>query len=85
MKNFIIILLFFVFAIAASCNSENPIDFQEMLVGEWQLIKEKGKDPNLLIYPINNGGLFVYDNLTGKWRGYSAWLSDDRNTLLGRQ
>ena len=68
-----------------SCKQKNPVDFQGKLVGEWQLFGAKDKKPNLLIYPMVDGGLFVYDNLAGKWRSYSAWLSDDRSALLGRQ
>ncbi len=68
-----------------SCKRQNPIDFQERLVGEWQIAGSKNEAPDLLIYPMTDGGLFAYDDLSGRWRSYSAWLSESRDTLLGRQ
>ncbi|WP_223653681.1 hypothetical protein [Hymenobacter psoromatis] len=85
MKNTGKFLVFLSAVIGASCKQQNPADFKGKLVGEWQIVGAKSKEPNLLIYLIDDGGLFAHDDLTGKWRGYSAWLSDDRNTLLGRQ
>ena len=78
----ILILSFISFT---ACEKHNPADFQKKLVGEWKVIGSKGIDPNLFIYPISDGGLFVYDDLSGRWRSYSAWLSNSRDTLLGKQ
>ena len=78
----ILILLFISFT---ACEKHNPTDFQKKLVGEWKVIGSKVIDPNLFVYPVSDGGLFVYDDLSGRWRSYSAWLSDSRGTLLGRQ
>jgi hypothetical protein len=72
-------------SICTACQQQNPIDFQERLVGEWQIVDSKKEEPDLLIYAMNDRGLFAYANLSGRWRSYSAWLSDDRSMLLGRQ
>ena len=58
---------------------------ERRLVGEWQIVGKSGEMPNLLVYPLSDGGLFVYDNFYDRWRSYSAWLSADRDTLFGRQ
>lgn len=71
--------------ICVNCTHHNPVDFQRRLIGEWQVTGSKIRDSNLLIYPISDGGLFAYDDLSGHWRSYSAWLSKDRGILLGRQ
>ena len=72
----------------SSCKKGNPLDLEKRLVGRWQIINSKGHRPNMVIYPMTGGGLFVYDSLSKRrswWRSYSAWLSDTRDTLMGRQ
>ena len=85
MKSKINALFLLLMSNCPACKQQNPIDFQKRLVGEWQIVDSKRKGPDLLIYPITDGGLFAYDDLSGRWRSYSAWLSDDRDILLGRQ
>jgi hypothetical protein len=85
MKSKINVLVLLLMSSCLACKQQNPIDFQKRLVGEWQIVDSKRKEPDLLIYPMADGGLFAYDDLSGKWRSYSAWLSDSRDTLLGRQ
>jgi hypothetical protein len=78
-------LLLLVNSLCIACSHHNPIDLQKRLVGEWRVVGSKSQNPNWLIYPLSDGGLFAYDNLSGRWRSYSAWLSNDRDKLLGRQ
>jgi hypothetical protein len=68
-----------------ACSRQNPIDFQKRLVGELRVVGSKVKATNLLVYTLSGGGLLAYDNLSGCWRSYSAWLFDDHDELLGRQ
>ena len=42
----------------------------------------------MVVYPNNRGKLFIYDSLTERkngWRSYSARLSSNRDTIIGRQ
>ena len=74
--------------VLSSCKKGNPLDLEKRLVGHWQIINSKSHRPNMVIYPMRGGGLFVYDSLSKRrngWRSYSAWLSDTRDTLIGRQ
>ena len=88
MKTFICSLLLPALAVSNSCKKSNPVDLEKRLVGRWQIINSKGSRPNIIVYPMNDGELFVYDSLTKRmdgWRSYSAWLSQSRDTIIGRQ
>ena len=79
------LLLLFSSLFIACSHHQNPVDFQKRFAGEWRIVGSKSQTPNWLVYPLSDGGLFAYDNLSGRWHSYSAWLSDDRDKLLGRQ
>ncbi len=85
MKCRIKVLVLLLSSLCAACNRQKPVISQRILVGEWQVIESKSQNPNLLIYPLSDGGLFACDDLSGRWRSYSAWLSKDHTALLGRQ
>jgi len=39
----------------------------------------------MIIHQLTDGGMFAHDSIGQRWRGYSAWLSRNNDTLFGRQ